>query len=288
MQIGEGLSFKEELSEIEIKEMIQALDDKLENENYDTAFQWAEDMIREYPNCYQLMWQFAAVLDARYMMDEVVENEKYPRLIVFWYETVLKNGREELQRKAAGSLFEFMFRQGKYNEAEKYLEYYDDSNSQKRLNKGRLSKVRGDIGEAYKIYEQELFSAHQLVSSTFAMLYMLAMETDDLDKAKYYMEKQSGLAKLFEMGKYYEVSGYLDIYCKEENIDKTLETAKQLLQNVETLGNFRNNRLYMHMEFSDLNEKLYSDLKEKLIEVFRDKESFRFMEGNEEWEKLLK
>lgn len=287
------LLYKEELTVDEIGGMVQALDDKLEKEGYASAFQWAEDIISEYPNCYQLIWQFAITLDAgnclnNGALNEGLGSEKYSKQIACWHETVLKNGGEELKGKAAASLFELMFRQEKYDEAEKYLRYYSEDNPQKNLNRGRLAKVRGDIDGTYQIYERELFSAHQLVSNIFSMLYILAMETDELEKAKYYMEKQSGLAKLFEMGKYYEVSGWLDIYCKEKNIDKTLETAEILLKNINTLGNFCGNKLYMHMEFSELDDKFYNSLKNNLIELFRDKESFGFMNDNEAWKELLK
>ena len=83
------MSFHEELSAVEIDELIHRLDAMLEIEEYENAFAWAMDKIKGYPNCNMLIWQMAVVLDSRRGMNGVAEAEKYDNQINAWYEIAL-------------------------------------------------------------------------------------------------------------------------------------------------------------------------------------------------------
>lgn len=69
------LSFREELTSSEIEEIIRELDVMLESEEFEKAYDWAIEKIREYPGCNLLIWQIAVVLDARrYTGDDCIRN----------------------------------------------------------------------------------------------------------------------------------------------------------------------------------------------------------------------
>lgn len=57
------LSFHETLSNEEINKIITELDSKLREETYAEAFHFAKVKIERYPNCHQLIWQLAVILD---------------------------------------------------------------------------------------------------------------------------------------------------------------------------------------------------------------------------------
>jgi transcriptional regulator with XRE-family HTH domain len=58
------LCYQEELTAKEINSIVSEIDTKLKDETYEEAFQWAKGKIEKYPNCEQLIWQMALILDA--------------------------------------------------------------------------------------------------------------------------------------------------------------------------------------------------------------------------------
>ena len=75
------LSFREELTAEEINSIIYEADDKLKKETYEEVFQWAKEMLEQYPNCEQLIWQMAVILDAQRFLKGTSDSEKYDNYI---------------------------------------------------------------------------------------------------------------------------------------------------------------------------------------------------------------
>ncbi len=106
ISLDELLSFHEELSTEEINNIIKELDAKLETEEYDDVFRWAEAILHEYPNCNQLIWQVALVLDVGRLRRKVENAEQYLDRINRYYQMVLED--EDLQIKCSGFLVWFL------------------------------------------------------------------------------------------------------------------------------------------------------------------------------------
>ncbi len=95
------------------------------------------------------------------------------------------------------------------------------------------------------------------------------------------------MARALEMGKYRECSPMLDVVCAEKNVTETYEIAKQLLNNSDSLFDFRHSELYQHMNFREPNGAFAENLKEKILELFRDEETFGYMKENADWKELI-
>ena len=63
--------------------------------------------------------------------------------------------------------------------------------------------------------------------------------------------------------------------------------AEQLLENVDTLFDFRKSRLYQHMHFKEVDSGFLERVKEELLKGFRSDESYRYMEDNMAWKDLI-
>lgn len=100
-------------------------------------------------------------------------------------------------------------------------------------------------------------------------------------------EEMGKMAGIFEMGKYHECSSMLDVVCAEKNVLETYEVVKQLLKSVDSLCDFEKSVLYQHMSFKKPESFFAGNLKEQLLEGFRDEESFGYMKENEDWEALI-
>ena len=101
------------------------------------------------------------------------------------------------------------------------------------------------------------------------------------------MEKQAGLARLFEMGEYYEISGRLDLAIVEKDEKTVADTAEKMLFSVERIRDFTASPLYGHLTFKEAETDLTAKMKQNLLRCFKDEDTFGFMKENVRWKKLM-
>ena len=147
------LSFHENLTDVEITELIQEMDKMFSAEGYEKTYQWAVNIIKDYPNCNILIWQVAVMLDSRRIIGQCEHPDKYDEQINSWYEMALNDKDEKIQHHAADSLFGFYLRKGNYEMAEKYLNYFSDYDPMKKLRLGQLYMEQEKTEEAYEKLE---------------------------------------------------------------------------------------------------------------------------------------
>lgn len=83
------LSFREELTAEEIKGIVYEVDLKLKEKSYEEAFLWAKKKVEEYPNCEELILNFAVIFDAQRILQEVPKEEEYEKYLYSLYIRVL-------------------------------------------------------------------------------------------------------------------------------------------------------------------------------------------------------
>lgn len=281
-------SFQEELTKEEIASIIMEADKKLKTETYDEVFRWAKSISESYPNCLMLIWQLATILDAQRLIKDIPNAMDYDEYILKCYKRALESDEESLRTSAADSLFGYYSRTEQYEIAEQYLQYYSMQNPQRKLKQGIIYSKTNRREEAYKLYEEILFSEYSILSMTLNSLYALSLEDQSYDRAHLFTDKQEELAKLFEMGKYHEVSSKLDLATTEQDVDTVLDTMETMLATLDDISSFSNSPLYEHMEFKKSNSAFMEQLKQELLNCFQDKETYGFLEDNERWHKIIR
>ena len=274
----ELLSYHEELSSEEIQALVRTADNKFQTENYEDVFHWIKKELEKYPNCDQLIWQMAVMLDANRLMKDLPDSGNYADYICSCYTHVLGSTDETLRCHAADSLFGFYMRKEEYETAGKYLQYFSVQNPERKRKQAEIYQKTGRIQEAYKTYEELLFAEYQVVNGILTGMYMLALQENNSSKAHLLIDKQSGLARLFEMGKYYEASCRLDLAAFEQDAKSAAEIMSQMLDSVDHIFSFRSSPLYEHMTSKDPQSDFIEKLKNNLISCFQDKETFNFLE----------
>lgn len=73
----------------------------------------------------------------------------------------------------------------------------------------------------------------------------------------------------------------------EQNVEGTFKVVKQLLENVDTICDFQESRLYKHIKFQGMENPYAEEMKKELIVSFKNEEEFVYMKGYEPWKKLL-
>ena len=281
------LSFQEKLTDFEIGEFIQKMDKMFSEEGYEKTYQWAVNTIKKYPNCNLLIWQIAVMLDSRRIIGECDNPDKYDEQINAWYEIALNDEEEKIQHHAADSLFDFYLRKKDYAMAEKYLRYFSDYDPVKKVKMGHLYMKQGKTEDAYEKLEDVVFSTYTTLNLTFGTMITQALEEKNHEYAKYLAKKMNVLANAFDMGKYHECAAMLNVVVAEKDVEGTFQVAKQLLENVDTMGDFRESKLYQHMKFRNTENPYAKEMKKALLEGFRTEEEFSYMNGYEPWDQFI-
>ena len=175
---------------------------------------------------------------------------------------------DEALIKAADSLVEFYMRKKQYDKAEKYLKYFFHTKSRKKIKQAQIYAETGRIKEAYKTYEELLFSDYQKINMELHGMYMLALYDNDIKRAHKLVDKHKELARCFEMGKYHEISSSFDLATLEKDVDSVVAIMEEMLSCVGQIGDFRKSFLYEHMDFKEIKKDFIIEMKKNLLNSF--------------------
>lgn len=281
------LSFQQELTNGEVNALIEELDGKLKKESYADTFAWAKKQIQRYPNCETLLFRMALVLDAQRCVKKIKGSETYDGDITKWYTCALNSGSEQVRETAADALFSFYVRKEQYEKAEEYLQYFPAQNPERKRKQAVIYSKTDRIREAYQAYEELLFSGYQMMSMVLHSIYLLRMQENDREKARMLVEKQKQLAQTFDMGEYHGISAELELAVVEQDTDKTIAIAENMMASLKEISAFRASPLYEHMAFQPLQEEFLAGLKQNLQKQFREDETFDFLKGDKRWQELM-
>lgn len=283
--IDELLSFKDELTDEEINRYLSNVQKDLEDKSFHEVFISVKEKIEEYPNCEELIWQAAVILDANRIAIELPNKENYNNTIFGWFERCLLSKNEQIRNQAADSLFHAYFREGDYEKANQYLDYFSLENPERKRKEALVNSKTGKRAEAYRAYEELIFTGYQHIQMALNDLRILYMEDGNHEMVKKLVEVSSSAASTFRMGKYNEVCFGLEVAAWEKDVAWTAQLMQDILDGIDTIGDFAKSKLYQHMALKTVDSEFSAGLKQKLLESFRD-ESFYYMQGNEYWEKL--
>lgn len=85
------LSFQEDLTQEEINQFIIELDEVFKKQPYWDGFELAKKKVEQYPNCEQLIWQIAVILDMQHVVQKVEDAEKSEIYCYSLYQRVLES-----------------------------------------------------------------------------------------------------------------------------------------------------------------------------------------------------
>ncbi|MDE6844246.1 MAG: helix-turn-helix domain-containing protein [Lachnospiraceae bacterium] len=276
------LSFREELTREEIQDFIYTMNSMLREKSIDEAFEWVKEKIEQYPNCETLILEAAVLLNAECIKQDC---DKYDGVIDQWFAGALQSEQEQIRTMAADGLFSFHLNKEQYDKAEESLKYLSGQNPERKRRQALIYSRTGRQEEAYKVYEELLFSTYQMTYMLLNSIGMLAVQEQNMDKYRLIVEKLGMLAELFDMGEYHKISGRLELAVMEKDAETAITTMEQLLSSIEDINHFTKSPLFEHVTFSEIREEFVTQLREDLLKSFKN-ETYGFLQGDSRWEEL--
>ena len=282
------LSFRETLTEDELRSKMEYLWGLLNSGNFAEAYAWAKNTAAEYPNCSNLLLWMGQALDAYFVVMPDCCSPEADAFVTDCYERAIDSEDEGIRIAAAESLFNRAVRAEEYDRAEGYLSYFSMENPERKRKQALLCGKRGQIEEACRAYEELLFAQCQNVRMVLQNLYTLAKERKDWGWARYIVEKHRDAVKLYDMGAYAEWAAVLEYAMDTENADLALEALGGVLGTVETLNCFAQSPLYRHMNLKTTDTAFGEQLLCKLKSEFRTDARLGFLRDDPRLVALLK
>ncbi len=279
------LSYKEDLTEQEIKGIVGKIIEKIQTEPYDKVFEYCRTYIREYPTSYCFILNIAHILNSYRMVLNVEHPETYDKEIKELYSRLLNSKDIEIQRSGAEALFYFFIQKDEYREAEKYLQYIPKQGCDRRRLEALLNEKQGNIERSYEIYEQMLLTGYSDISWAFNGIYILSMKENHIENAEKIIEKQKMLARLMEMGIYMEVSLGLDLAIYQKDKERALEILEKMIGSLNSMDAYKQSFLYSHINRSN---NAMENIAFMLKKGFEEDNSIDFLKDDIRYKKLMK
>ncbi len=287
VSLNELLSFKEELTAQEIQELTLKAEQITEAHGFDQAYSWAKKQIEAYPNCEKLIYSLALTLDAKRLMLQLSNSEKYDSFILSCYKRLLKSNDVSMRTVAADSLYNYYLRNEQYEKASEYLSFFSMQSPERKRKQAILYERSGETEKAYKEYEEILISAYQILCLVFDSLFNLKCKEQDVELAKYYTEKKKLLAELFQMGEFSVIAADLALAQFEEDRDKTFYCADRMLNSLESIYSYSAAPLFSHIELKKPDSESVEKMRTSIIYSFKLDDSFQYMSSDQRWNELL-
>lgn len=147
-------------------------DAMLKAKSYQECFEWANEIIEQYPNCEQLIWQLAMIFDAQCMIQKIPNKDKYEEYLLSLYLRALESREEELAR---------CFEMGRYYEVSSRLE---------------LATIEKDVEVVHATMVEMLSSVENIGSFRESSLYEHMKFTEP--RKEFVLELKQNLMKSFQ------------------------------------------------------------------------------------------
>lgn len=286
IDVNELLSFHEELSEQEIAIFVNQLSENITAKGMEELFQETIDLIKQYPNCNQLILWSAQILNGYLVMklQDIVDVRKYEEQIIKWFGQVAFCDDAELAKSAQMSLAQSLMKDKKYNEAQKLLDKIPPIGFDKRIAQAQLYTEQEQYDEAFKELEGMLYQSSNSLLSNLLQIIALLCKQKEYDSALKYAELVSQVSSLFELGSYAGYSFYFTIYAEMGDKDLAIDALEKMMNGYETMRQARSSNLYKHMKFKE--DDGLDKMKAIILKSFDKDPSFDFIRNEPRYKKL--
>lgn len=281
------LSFRENLTEEEVRVFINRLWEQLNQGEHESAFLELRRAVETYPNCFSLMVLAAQAFEAYYLVMPQHKSAESKAFLHTCFLHGLESEEERVRIGAAEALFNQAVREEDYDGAESYLRYFSIENPERKRKQAFLYGKTGRMEDACRTYEELLYTGCQTARMIFQNLYSLAKEQGDMERAGFLAEKHCELVRVYDMGEYAEAATVLEYAIDVKNEEMTMELLERLMNCVDTLQTPKQSRLYGHMQFNQTDVSFTEQLRCKLKQEFKNDDRLSFVRESPRFQKLV-
>jgi transcriptional regulator with XRE-family HTH domain len=243
------LSFNEELSDAESKQLVKELSDFIKNEGFILGFERGEALLKEHPNCDILRLYTADILRLHLTVKETSNSELYENKIISWYEVILSSKDEKLANRSKSSLASFYMNKGEYQKSQQYLDELKTLDFDKQITQAILYERQSQNENAYELYENILFEEAHKINGVLQMICHLLCNEKKFMMAEKYANLSRDIALLLDLGDYTAYASNFLLAVEKREKASVIEMLEHMINGIDTYTDYMDSDLYSHKKF---------------------------------------
>ena len=200
------LSFKEDLSSMEMTSLISTVNTKLNSEGFEQAFEYASEIIHEYPSCDAFTNMSTSYLYAAINIAPPDKKDSYMDAIIKLFEKTSVNDSPIISDFAKSMLINIYIEKKDYDKAKEVLLNIPDSIIDKNLLMGNIHIKEKDYKDAAILFESNLILLVTKMQNTLLKMIEIALKENNMNDTETYVNAYENITKEYFNSEY---SGYL-------------------------------------------------------------------------------
>lgn len=279
------LSFQEDLTDAEVADFVEEVDEIVRRQGYETAFQTAVSKIREYPTCENLIYSVILYLEGALFLYGVPEQERYREEFLAYYERLAESENSERRETAVQMLISYYNNKNDFARAEELIHSLPSSSIDGEEQLAILFMRQERFSEAEKIWEQRVLNSVSDIQTALLNMMEIAIKEERGKDASFYAEIYEQASTLFSTAKWIHFTAKFQLSVVEQKKEDCLSILRKMLPAMKEEWNPQDSPLYRRLgerQIGTLNRRL-SDL---IRTEMKDGEEFAFIRDSEEYRKL--
>lgn len=243
------LSFKDDLTDLEISKMVSQITNTYNKDTFDDAFNKSIELMHEYPTCHKLRLNLALALSGGLILFSIENKEAYEDKITKMFEQCTQCDDRMIKNEAVSFLISNYISTKQFDKAQEFIDtldpipFYDKMSQQSNLH-----VAKGEYQQAFKILEGKLATdANSIVTTLLHLMDIAAREKCEAD-ALGYAQTIEKVCNALEMWDYTAYSAYFQLYISFKKEDELISIIKKMLESMVKSWDTRKTALYSHLD----------------------------------------
>lgn len=294
------LCFEESMTTNEITLLSKQVIDVIEKDGYESGFYMANEKIKEYPNCTELIQNVAVILEGALLMygTKLKNKEVYEGQILSFYERAAKGDDEKVRNNALYMLVSKYILKKEYDKAQQMLDLLPDrSTLDKKQLQARLFLEQNKLTESAELLERKILLEINEVQITILSLLDVELAAGNDKKAEKLSNGLKEIVKQFDLWDYNAYIAPLQIATKRKNVSECISILRLMLETVLNPWIPQNSILYNHLQ-KTVNIRTEAKQTEpanlgikmlpSMLSNLESNPDYEFLRSNKEFLKLIK
>ena len=280
------LSFSDDLSDIEIKNFVNALDQTIQERGYDAAFHKALHRIREYPTCEKLIFSVTLYLEGALALYNVSESGQYREAYEAFYRRLAASDTPEIRDTAAGMLISYARNRGDFSKAEELIRDLPFSAIDREEQLAILYQQQKRYGDAEKIWERRVLrGAAEMQTALINLLETALLEERESDAA-FLADVYEALTRLLCFPEWMCCNAHLQLALAKKDRERSLSVLQKMLPAMKNEWHPQDCPLYRSAGCG-ASADFSSKLAQKICDELMNSEEYAFLRGGAGLEALI-
>lgn len=280
------MSFKEDLTDIEIENFVNEVDKIVQQQSYETAFKMAIDKIHEYPTCDKLIQSVVFYLEGALFLYGVSEPERYRKTFESFYVRLSASESPEIRDTAISMLISYARNNGDFGKAEELINTLPFSTIDREEQLAVSYQQQKRYEDAEKIWEHRVLKGVTQIQTALINMLEMALFEGDMDHAEFFADMYESITRQFYFPEWMRYNAHLLLAIEQKDKGKSLSILQKMLPAMREEWKPQNCPLYRSKENAG-----FTIFSSKLLDTFCDelsgKEEYDFLRNSPEFREMI-